>query len=195
MIRIALAVFMSASLTLAASAQTARWDGKPGSATWTTDTLAALAVHGAPLANTVPNDIATYCPAYASADNEKRRQFWTGLMSALVRHESNYNPRLTYTENFNDLSGRRVVSRGLLQISIESANGYGCGLSDAQELHDPKTNLTCGVRILSRLVSRHGTIATDRRPWNGAAAYWSPFRKVDKKRDMSGWTRGQAYCR
>ena len=89
MIRIALAVFMSASLTLAASAQTARWDGKPGSATWTTDTLAALAVHGAPLANTVPNDIATYCPAYASADNEKRRQFWTGLMSALVRHESN----------------------------------------------------------------------------------------------------------
>lgn len=191
-----LALFALASGAVAqTSPPPARWDGKPGSARWTADTLAAVADHGWMLVNSVPDDIAAYCPSYPRADQQQRAAFWMGLLSALTPHESNYNPRTTYTERFNDNQGRPVISRGLLQISIESANGYGCGITDAQQLHDPQVNLSCGVRIIQRLVTRHGVIASTAEPWRGAAAYWSPFRKPAKRADIAGWTKRQPYCR
>lgn len=191
-----LVLFALAPGAVAQTAQPpARWDDKPGSSRWTAYTLAAIADHGWMLVNSVPADIATYCPAYPRADQQQRAAFWMGLLSALTPHESNYNPRTTYTERFNDNQGRRVISRGLLQISIESANGYGCGITDAQQLHDPQVNLSCGIRIVQRLVTRHNVIASAADPWLGASAYWSPFRNPVKRADIAGWTKRQPYCR
>ena len=164
--------------TPTAAVPAARWDGRPNGFAWTRDSLAALETVGQGLVATVPSDIAAYCPAYGTASPENRRAFWVGLVSALARHESDFRPELSYQENFPDAQGRPVISRGLLQVSQESANGYSCGISDPQQLHEPRTNLTCGIRIANRLVTRDGMIGSTGAPWGedraqaGLQAQW-----------------------
>lgn len=117
-------------------------------------------------------------------------------MSTLARFESNFDPSVSFNEpTIFDAQGNRVVSRGLLQISRESANGYGCGITDEQQLHDPATNLACAARIMNRLVTRDGVIGSTAKPWKGMAAYWSPFRRTDRRDDMQRWTSAQTFCR
>lgn len=173
----------------------ARWDGNPQGPTWTQLTMNALQQNGSVLLQFTPADIASYCPGYSAASTSHRAAFWTGLISALARYESNYKPATQFQESFLDRNGRRVISRGLLQLSIESANGYGCKIPTAEELHDPAVNLSCTVRIMSRLVTRDGVVANSGAPWRGAAAYWSPFRDPQKKQALQSWTKEQPYCR
>ena len=169
---------------------TARWDTKAEGAAWT-----ALHDHGAALVASTPGDIDAYCPTYREAGVSARTAFWVGLMSTLAKYESNYDPTVKFTEPFADSTGQPVVSRGLLQISRESANGYGCGIGNAEELHDPQTNLSCAVRILNKLVVRDGVIAAKvGTKWQGASAYWSPFRRADSLADMKSWVGAQDYC-
>lgn len=173
----------------------ARWDGKPDGRQWTSFALEALDSVGQNLVATVPADVADYCPSYAAAGTERRKAFWVGLLSALAKFESNYDPSVTFREpDVLDAQGNHVISRGLLQISIESGRGYGCTIPEAETLHDPKVNLSCAVRIFNRLVPRDGRIASAARPWRGAAAYWSPFRRADRKQDMQNWVSAQSYC-
>lgn len=108
-------------------------------------------------------------------------QYWVMLFSALARHESNFDPTCTYTEKFPDAKGKPVVSRGLLQISKESANGYGAGLVKEEELHDVATNLRCGVLIAAKWVVKDGVVygGDAEHGWKGMARYWSQFRKPD----------------
>ncbi|MBX3576395.1 MAG: transglycosylase SLT domain-containing protein [Rhizobiaceae bacterium] len=179
----------------AAFAMTARWDDRPDGARWTAFTLAALDAHGAALVASTPSDIALYCPKYATAAAEGRKAFWVGLLSALTKWESSYNPATSFLEpGVFDASGNRVTSRGLLQISIESGRGYGCQIANEQALHDPEVNLTCAVRIFNRLVVRDGIIGSNALPWTGASAYWSPFRDQSKRKDIRDWTKAQSYC-
>lgn len=113
-----------------------------------------------------------------------KKQFFVMLFSSLCRFEGNFNPEATYTEKFPDASGVRVVSRGLFQISIESANGlrYKCGLKKAEELHDPETNIRCAVKIATALIREDGILAGGKPDhWRGMARYWSPFRNPEKK--------------
>ena len=174
----------------------ARWDNRPAGREWTSFALGGLDAHAQGLLATVPSDIGAYCPRYAEANPTDRRAFWVGLMSTLARFESNFDPTVTFTEpGVFDAQGNRVISRGLLQISQESANGYGCGIEDAQQLHDPATNLACAARIMNRLVTRDGVIGTISSPWRGMAAYWSPFRRPDRRGDMQQWTSEQTFCR
>lgn len=173
----------------------ARWDSDARGAEWTTFVLAALDEVGGPLVAGTPTDMHWYCPKYPTAGRAERAAAWTGLISMLALFESGFKPETSYREDFKDRNGNYVISRGLLQLSIESANGYGCGIHDANELHDPRTNLTCGVRILTRLVDRAGVVATAQAPWRGAAAYWSPFRRADRKAAMRDWLGRQSYCR
>lgn len=108
-------------------------------------------------------------------------EFYNVLLAALCQFESNYNPSETYTEDFDDASGRKVISRGLLQISIESANSYGAGLTDPQQLHDPETNIRCAVLIMKRWLKEDGVIqGGGSGGWKGMSRYWSPFRKADR---------------
>lgn len=171
----------------------ADWGQKPE---WSAFTLAAIAEHGAALLNKNPGDWAAWCGRdWVKLSSDEKAAFYLGLISALARFESSFKPDVTYTENFKDSQGAFIISRGLLQISKESANGYACGITDAKMLHDPRTNLSCGVRILSRWVERDGVIqGGGAGAWTGAARYWSPFRDSAKRAKMAAFTKGMKVC-
>lgn len=173
----------------------AAWDVRPEGRTWTQVAHQAVAVLAPQLVTLTPNDIDAFCPGYRAANPDGRRAFYVALLAELARYESNFDPSVSFTESFSDASGRRVVSRGLLQLSQESANGYGCGITDAQQLHDPETNIRCGVRILGRWVERDGVIAGySNGAWRGASRYWSPFRDRNKLVDLQASLNALPYC-
>ena len=152
--------------------------------------------YGQELLKVVPNDIGTYCPQYVEFGSHKRGDFWVHLISKLAYFESSYNIDETYQEEFPDNDGNRVISRGLLQLSIESANGnYDCGLLNAQELHEPKINLECAVRIFNKLVVQNRAIAGKvNGRWQGASRYWSPFRDKEKNKKLVTYTNSLDFC-
>jgi len=165
---------------------------------WTYFTQRAIGKYGAELLNSTPRDIAGYCPKYSILNRTQRGDFWVHLISKLAYFESSYNPETSYREMFFDNNGNNIVSRGLLQISKESANGanYRCGISDERELHDPKTNLECGVRILNKWIKTDGAIVSkEGSKWRGAARYWSPFRNQIKSREIANYTSSLGLCR
>lgn len=114
-------------------------------------------------------------------------QFFVLLISTMSRFESNHSATVTYTENFRDNQGNLIVSRGPLQVSKESCNGYGAGIKDEKELHDPYTNFRCAVLILNKWIPLDGTVA-DGKPgaWRGGARYWSVLRDVTKREIILG---------
>jgi soluble lytic murein transglycosylase-like protein len=59
-----------------------------------------------------------------------------GLAEAVIRIESNYNPRIVHAGNY-----------GLMQIKVETARAVGFGGS-AADLLDPDTNLRYGLKYL-----------------------------------------------
>ncbi len=160
-----------------------RWDHRPEASIWTTEALAAVDAHPAGLPAVIPADIATWCPGYATATEDEREAFWVGLMSALAKHESTWNPRA---------SGGGGAWIGLLQISPATARHYGCEARTSAALKDGAANLDCAVRIAAVQVARDGMVAG-----NGARGMgrdWAPFRNSSKRADMSAWTRAQSYC-
>ena len=136
-----------------------------------------IEAHGQILLSKIPADIDHFCPSFKEYDQETKKDFWVMFLSAMARYESNFNTDLQFREPFNDSKGNRVISRGLLQISIESARGYGCQMASADELHNPAKNLECGVRIMSRWLDRDGLIHNvSGRTWRGSARYWAVLR-------------------
>lgn len=162
------------------------WGRKPGTALWTRAALSALHGHAAPLAQTVPADIAAWCPAYRAADQAQRRAFWVGLASTLARYESGHRPAAV---------GGGGLYYGLLQILPATAAGYGCHARSGAALQDGAANLSCGLRIMARTVARDGVIAQQSGRWRGVAADWGPIRSADKRAQMQSWLKDQSYCR
>ena len=160
-----------------------RWDHRPEAYHWTQASLSALRTHGAALPQIVPADIEAFCPGYEEASLDERRLFWTGLLSALAKHESTWQPQVAG-------GGGRYI--GLLQISPQTARAYGCQAQSAAELKDGAANLSCGIRIISQTVPRDGVLGAGGR--GGVAADWGPFTNASKRAEMSAWTRSQPYC-
>lgn len=130
-------------------------------------------------------DAVEFCPRYSELGENLRLQFWASLISWMARFESGFDPAETYTESFPDAQGNRVVSRGLLQLSIESANQsrYGCAVNKAVDLHEVRTNLACGTRILSVWVHNDGYAGkTLKSGQKGGARYWSVLRDSSASR-------------
>lgn len=159
-----------------------RWQGRRGSDMWTRAALGALKTHGKPLVNTVPRDIANWCPAYPMASAADRRAFWVGLMSTLAKHESTYRP---------DAVGGGGKWYGLLQILPATARGYGCQARSGGALKNGALNLACATRIMAVTVPRDGVVSAGMR---GVAADWGPFHSRAKREDMKRWMRKQPYC-
>lgn len=174
------------------------WESKvQGSRDWSNHLYSELDRLGQDLLDVIPADARTFCPNYRNLSYNDRKKYWIYIISAMTKFESGFNTNTKYKEDFNDSSGRPVVSRGLLQISIESSKGYDCGMVDAQELHDPFKNLSCGVRILDRWVGRDGRIAgkVDSK-WRGGARYWSVLRAGDKTsyKSILSWSNKLKMC-
>ena len=164
----------------------AAWGQKTGTAIWTRAALSALQGHAAPLAETVPRDIADWCPAYPQADDAQRRAFWVGFASALARYESGHRAGAV---------GGGGLYHGLLQILPATAKGYGCHARSGAALQDGAANLSCGLRIMARTVTRDGVIAVQSGRWRGVAADWGPIRDAAKRKQMQSWLGQQSYCR
>ncbi|MCB6176516.1 transglycosylase SLT domain-containing protein [Rhodobacter sp. Har01] len=160
-----------------------RWDHRPEAADWTRAALLAVAAQDQALASRVPADIAAWCPGYAKAGLAERRAFWVGLMSAVAKHESGWNPAAAG-------GGGRWI--GLMQISPKTARGHGCAAPSAAALKDGAANLTCAVSIFAEDVARDGVVAGKGN--RGLGRDWMPFRKADKRADMAGWTSAQPWC-
>lgn len=172
------------------------WDARPEGRQWTTTAHAAIDALAPQIVNVVPTDIDAFCPGYANASPANRRAFYVSLLAEIARLESNFDTSVQFTETFSDTAGRRVVSRGLLQLSLESANQYGCAITDAQQLNDPATNLQCGVRILDRWIERDQLVAGYQSgAWRGASRYWSIFRDRNKLADIQAATNAQGFCK
>lgn len=103
---------------------------------------------------------------------------WAKFIKAMAKAESNWNPNTFYVEKtIFDRHGKNVVSRGMLQISIESAGLYGCVLED-KELHIPEKNIECGMKIINRLLKRDGQVMGKKNgKWVGLSRYWSVLRE------------------
>lgn len=162
-----------------------RWDFIDGSDSWTRAALASLRSHGSRMEETVPRDIADWCPAYAENPPHLRRAFWVGMMSALAKHESTYRPTAV---------GGGNLWYGLLQIYPDTARRYGCRATTGEELKDPEDNLSCAIRIMNVTVPRDNAIAVRDSRWRGVAADWGPMTHRSKIAEMSAWTRRQEYC-
>ena len=160
-----------------------RWDHQPQAAEWTTRSLVAVAAADEVLASRVPGDIQTWCPRYDQASLPERRAFWVGLLSAVAKYESTWNPKAAG-------GGGRYI--GLMQISPKSAANYGCDVTSVSGLKDGSANLECAVKMLTYQIERDGVVAgTGNR---GIGRDWMPLRKSAKRAEMAKWTRAQAYC-
>ena len=160
-----------------------RWTHQADRVLWNRAALSALKVHGRPLVEIVPADIADWCPRYPTATDTDRRAFWLGFMSALAKFESTYNPRAVG-------GGGRWY--GLLQILPATARGYGCTAGTGEALKSGAANLSCAVRIMATTVPRDGVIYG--RGGKGVAADWGPMRSSSKRADMARWLKRQRYC-
>lgn len=102
-------------------------------------------------------------------------------VSIMAKYESSFKTGEQFTESFNDSKGNPVISRGLLQLSFESANqkAYSCGLKTPEELRDPKINLSCAVKIVNYWLNRDLVLMAE--PKKGCARYWSVCRASSSK--------------
>lgn len=162
-----------------------RWDHKEGSDLWTRAAMTAISGHGDGLESLVPRDIERWCPAYEDNPPVQRRAFWVGMMSALAKHESTYNPNAV---------GGGDLWYGLLQIYPDTARRYGCYARTGEALKDPEDNLSCAARIMNVTVARDNAIAIRDSRWRGVAADWGPMSNRSKLPEMAAWTRSQSYC-
>ncbi len=162
-----------------------RWDHKRGSDVWTRAAMSAIAGHAEALDSVVPRDIDRWCPTYASNSPTMRRAFWVGMMSALAKYESTYNPTAVG-------GGNRWF--GLLQIYPDTARRYGCRATTGEALKNPTENLSCAARIMAVTVARDRAVALHDGRWRGVAADWGPMTSRNKIAAMADWTSRQAYC-
>lgn len=160
-----------------------RWDHHPEGEDWTESTLVALSTKDAILSEQVPADITAWCPAYPDAPVEARRAFWAGLLSAVAKYESTWNP------NASGGGGRWI---GLMQISPNTAQNYGCDATSVSALKDGEANLECAVEIMSEQVAKDGLVAGGGN--RGIGRDWAPLRSAEKRAEMASWTSEQPYC-
>ncbi len=159
-----------------------RWDHIEGSSRWTKAAMEALESHGQELVDTVPKDIAQWCPAYVEGGEWERKAFWAGLLSTLSKHESTYRPRAV---------GGGGLWYGLVQILPATARGYGCEARSGDALKNGAANMSCAVRILNVTVPRDEVVS---RGMKGVAADWGPFHSSRKREDMRAWLTQQPFC-
>lgn len=121
-------------------------------------------------------DIKRFRPDYEFLSHEQRVAMWAEMIVKISYFESSWKPALHYGEP----PPLGYDSIGLLQLSYEDTQyAEFCELDrKAKSLEDPIKNLSCGVKIMAKLVAKYGAIST---PSNkGAAAYWSVLREGHK---------------
>jgi hypothetical protein len=135
----------------------------------------------------VAKDVKNFCPRFNSLPIADKRAYWAYFFQALSSAEAGLRTTadVRHTEPevavVDDVSHRMVRSEGLLQLTYEDADRYGCDFDwdDDKQLaeHDPdktilqpKNNLQCGVKILTN------QLIDKRKPLVTRSSYWSTLR-------------------
>jgi hypothetical protein len=158
-----------------------RWGERTGSEEWTRATLAALDREGVTILSRVPHDINEFCPNYRQLAQDGRKAFWAGLLSAVAKHESTYNPQA---------AGGGGKWLGLMQIAPATWRHYDC----EGDIRNGGDNMSCAVKIMTHQVGRDNAVARDDGGWRGVARDWAPMRSSTKRADIAAWTSSQSYC-
>jgi hypothetical protein len=174
--------------TILAPMPVAAWDANPSGKEWTVAARASIEAAPALIAS-VPKDISVFCPAYATAQPEAKRDFWVVLMSAVGQVESGLNPTASKT-----VAGGEI-RRGLFAISTAAATRYGCTATTAEQLADPMASIACAARILSATSGADSYVTGYDGGWRGAGKYWLEIRKPDGIATLQEKTNMQAFCR
>ena len=83
------------------------------------------------------------CPGFNSADSDSKIDFWIVFFSALTRSESAFNVKVK-----SIAPKGRHGNYGLLQLSKRTARDQ-CGIANPEDITEPKTHLSCGVKLMS----------------------------------------------
>jgi hypothetical protein len=136
------------------------------------------------LSNRVPRDVRRFCPRFYVMSEVDKRAFWAYFFQALAGAEAGLDPktRIRHTEPevavTDQVTGRLVRSEGLLQLTYEDQERYGCDFNwdvdrnlppkdPEKSILQPKNNLECGVRILThQVIDQH-------KPLLSETGYWS----------------------
>lgn len=148
------------------------------------DQVVEIAIPPEMLSTQVPHDVRRFCPRFYRLDDADKRAFWAYFFQALAGAEAGLNPRTSvrHTEPevavIDPVTHRRVHSEGLLQLTYQDHQRYGCEFDwdadrrlpphDPQKtILDPEKNLKCGIRIIkNQIIDQHKPIVT-------STSYWS----------------------
>ena len=135
----------------------------------------------------VAKDVKAFCPRFNALAVADKRAYWAYFFQALagaeagLRSTADVHHTEPATAVVDGVSHRMVRSEGLLQLTFEDADRYGCDFDWAGDRtlaeHDPqktilqpKNNLLCGVKILTN------QLIDQRKPLFTGSSYWSSLR-------------------
>lgn len=128
-----------------------------------------------------------FCPCFSQMSVPDRRAFWAYFFQALSGAEAGLN-RTSDVQHTDPqvavrdfVSHRAVRSEGLLQLTYEDSDRYGCDFDWQHDRHlrehdpaktilQPRNNLLCGVNILENQIVLH------KKPLLSQSSYWSTLR-------------------
>jgi hypothetical protein len=152
-------------------------------------------------------DITDFCPAYATATNPERVNFWGFLISSIAKYESSFIPTERFLENglgTDPITKLPVYSEGLLQLSYQDIQAYPfCEFDWAADrllapndpkktILDPFKNLECGIKILANQIEKKGNIALT------SGVYWSTLKlngTYSKVPQIQAMTKALPFCK
>lgn len=160
-----------------------------GGATWDPewDKLIEMAIPREMLSRRVPRDVRVFCHRFYELDEADKRALWAYFFQALAGAEAGLDPttRVRHTEPevavIDKVTGRAVRSEGLLQLTYEDEQRYGCNFDwerdkklkandPSKTILQPGNNLECGVKILkNQIIDQH-------KPLLSPSSYWSTLR-------------------
>jgi hypothetical protein len=151
------------------------------------DVLVEQALPADMLSATAAHAVRSYCPNFESEPEADKRAFWAYLFQALAGAEAGLDPKVNvhHTQavlaKTDTVTRRPVRQEGLMQVTYEDADRYGCAFDWASDRklaeHDanrsilqPERNLTCGVKIMENQIITQG------KPLLSRTSYWSTLR-------------------
>jgi hypothetical protein len=149
-------------------------------------------------------DAERFCPKYHSLTVDQRVNAWGEMFSATAKFESNWNPATQYTESTmgtDPITGRQVVSEGLLQLSYQDITwAKFCAFDWAKDknlplaqrsITNPLLNLDCGIRIMDRQMKKY------KRAIIRANVYWAVLRdggRYQKIAEITAMVKKLPFC-
>jgi len=132
-------------------------------------------------------DVRQFCPCFDTMSEADRRAFWAYFFQALSGAEAGLKPTsdVRHTEPqvavVDGVSHRMVRAEGLLQLTYEDADRYGCDFDWNADKHlpehdpnktilRPRNNLLCGLSILEN------QLIQQKQPLLSRSSYWSTLR-------------------